>query len=56
MLDLSANGIPLSQAPKAVAGMSPEVQRDVLERTREGNKWLEEQFGLDLKRMGYFEL
>lgn len=55
MLDLDQKGKPLGDAPKASPAMSPDVMRDVVERTRAGNEWLERTFTLGLQGYGYFE-
>ncbi|TGD73503.1 hypothetical protein E4634_10760 [Mangrovimicrobium sediminis] len=53
MLDLTRKGTPKTAAAKARPGISPRLQREICERTREGNLWLQETFGLDLENKGY---
>jgi hypothetical protein len=53
LLGLDDYGIPVKRGAKAIAPISPEWQTEILKVTREGNRWLEEQFGLPLTRHGY---
>lgn len=55
ILELDQKGKPLQEAPKASPAMSPEVMRNVVERTKAGNEWLDKAFSLGLHDYGYFE-
>lgn len=54
MLDLKRQGIPATPSTKAKVAFNPKTQDRILSRTREGNLWLQERFGLDLEKYGYF--
>lgn len=54
MLDLARDGSPAAPGEKARAPIPATLQNDILEHTREGNLWLEQTFGLNLRQYGYF--
>ena len=55
MLDLKPDGSPATPAEKARAPIPAALRKDILERTGEGNRWLQQTFGLDLEQYGYFQ-
>ncbi len=54
MLDLATSGSPLTAAPKARANIPGQLRELLVERTREGNEWLDSLYSLGLKDYGYF--
>jgi len=55
LLDLGKNGTPLNFAGKARVEISSSVRAKMLARTEQGNQWLDQVFGLNLARHGYYK-
>jgi hypothetical protein len=55
MLELNGRGAPKNDGDKASELLSASNHNSVIDRTREGNQWLEETFGLDLASWGYID-
>ncbi len=54
LLELDQDRKPLVSGEKARAPISVEWQKQIYEITRQGNQWLQETYGLQLKKNGYF--
>lgn len=55
MLGLDKKGASTSQGGRANEKLDGELREKVVASTRQGNLWLQDQFGLDLAQHGYFE-
>lgn len=55
MLDLARDSTPRTPGERAQVRLSPARRAEVVERTREGNRWLDDTFGLDLSGRGYLQ-
>ncbi len=53
LLDLRPNESPGTKAARAKPDISPATRADIVRRTSEGNRWLQQAFGLELDRWGY---
>lgn len=53
MLDLNATGGPRVSGKPGGVRLSAELRQSVVERTADGNKWLQDTFGLELEQHGY---
>ena len=54
-LDLDKGGKPLNPGKKASVKISQNIRSEVLERTRQGNEWLEQVFNLNLAGHGFYK-
>jgi len=54
LLDLDKGGNPLNRGNKARVEVSQDIRGEVLERTHQGNEWLDQAFDLGLTRHGYY--
>lgn len=55
MLNLAKNGEPLKFSQKARVEISQNLRKQIMERTEEGNKWLDDAFNLGLQAYGYYK-
>ena len=54
-LGLDNRGIPINSGNKARVAISQNIRSELLERTRQGNEWLEQNFDLSLSKQGYYK-
>lgn len=54
-LDLDNGGRPLNPGKKASVKISQNIRSEVLERTRQGNEWLDQVFDLNLAGHGFYK-
>jgi hypothetical protein len=55
LLDLDKRGIPMNPGKKASAEISQHFRNEILDRTSQGNEWLDRVFDLGLIRHGYYK-